>query len=646
MKKIISAAAAVILSVSPLVCSAEEVSTPASPVLEQAQETLSAVGSVSKTFTAAAALQLAEEGKLDIDKPVTEYLPEFKMADGRYKDITVRMLMDHTAGFMGFTVGNAMVFDDIITEEHDKFLERLSIQRLKADPGTIASYSNDGFTLLELVVERVSGMSYTDYIEENICSPLGLEQTGTPLKNYGQPNTAKVFLNGRTEFAPDYAMAFGSGGIYSTASELCRYGASFFKGDETLLTEKSKSEMNKSNARDKYDDGFGLSWDMTGMDCYDKAGVKVVIKGGNTIYQNALLMVAPDEKISISVLSSGKDGSSSGDFGMALLDTVLEDRGIHVEHSEPQKMTLLDTVPEEYLSKADIYANSDGIVSVAFPEGRYMEITDITSDNPKPMQFKYSSEGFFVLMSGEIGSGSERQADDSLFLSFSERDGEEYICSDSNKNIEGFFRYESSEYYLQRTGANKVSGDIIGKWEERSGKKYYLCDALYSNGGYLGNPSVRLMTAEGYVFGKLPDRSNMFASAVTDGENALGFVKMSGSKGGNLRDIRIDTADGHEMLNITNCALSFIEEDAIDDFTSDIHSVSLETGRAKWYNIGSMGGKSVTLDICGKASVYVYDEYDNVIYSSFMKGFGSEITFPENGKIVFAGENGAKVDIG
>lgn len=646
MKKIITVIAAVILAASSITCSAADTGSTKGAANEERVETLSAIGSVSKNFTAVAAMQLAERGLLDIDAPVTDYIPEFTMADERYKDITVRMLMNHTSGLMGFTCGNMLTFDDVCTDDHDHFLEMLSTQRLKADPGAVATYSNDGFELLELVVERVSGMSYTDYIEEYICKPLGLEQTGTPLKNYGQENTAKLLMNGKTEFATDYCNGFGTGGIYSTASELCTYGSAFFTGDETMLSEKSKAEMNKNYARSRYEDGFGLGWDNAGFPEYDEAGVKVIVKGGHTLEQSTSLMIAPDEEISIAVMTAEGESMGPSYMGIAILDTILEDRGISIEHSEPENMTVVDIVPEKYLSKADIYASASGVYSVSFPEGKHMEIVDLTADNPRPMQYMYTADDNFVLMEGTIGSGKEKQAEDQVLLKFVENDGKEYICRDTNTNPEGFSRFLESTYYMQRTGVNNVSEDLQQAWEARSGKKYYLSDAKYSNGSYLATPCITLMTANGYVYGKLPDRSNDFVSAITDKDTALAFIEMNGYGGSNLKDIKIDTADGCEVLDLTNYELRYTEESSIPRFSSDIHEIALEKGKAKWYNIGDMGGASITLDIPENASVYVYDKYDNIVYSSYIKNYGSEVTLPEEGKIVFVGEDGAKVDIG
>ena len=111
----------------------------------ETNDTLIGIGSVSKMFVTTAAMQLAEQGKLDIDAPVTDYLPEFSMADSRYKNITVRMLMNHTSGIMGTTAGDFMLFDDRDSQHHNTMLEELQNQRLKADPGDFGAYCNDGF---------------------------------------------------------------------------------------------------------------------------------------------------------------------------------------------------------------------------------------------------------------------------------------------------------------------------------------------------------------------------------------------------------------------------------------------------------------------------------------------------------------------
>ena len=226
------------------------------------------VGSVSKIYSTAAIMQLAGEGKIDIDKPVTEYIPDFRLADERYRDITVRMLMDHTSGIMGSTLKNAMLYGDNDQSSHDNMTGLLSSQRLKADPGRYAAYCNDGFVLLEIIIENVSGMSFTDYVEKNIAGRLGLENTGTPVDMIGSEKIVPAIRADNTRLDTEYCMGIGSGGVFATASDNALFGASFFTGDNRLLSEEAKNAMATRWSDNEYGDASGLGWDYAEMPYY------------------------------------------------------------------------------------------------------------------------------------------------------------------------------------------------------------------------------------------------------------------------------------------------------------------------------------------------------------------------------------------
>lgn len=649
MKKITAAISAVMIPAAITATAAYGADKETTPVQTEIKaDTVSAIGSISKIFCTTAALQLYEQGLLDIDAPVTDYVPEFTMQDERYKDITVRMLMNHTSGIMGMVYDDGMLYDDIDTAYHDRLIGHLKNSRLKADPGTLATYSNDGFTLLEIVVERVSGESFTDYVENHISKPLKLENTGTAAKMYGNKNTANIFVGG-VPYDTDYCMAFGSGGIMSTAPELCEFGAAFFTGDETLLKQSSKDEMQKNNARDKYENAFGLGWDS--VDCSQSwttsEGVQLMFKGGSLLHQYAGLMVAPDEQISVSVTMNGASSADTTMLTESLMISALAEKGITVTLDEPKVMETADKVPEKYLKMADIYARVDGIFKVEFPDGKYMAITEITAENPKTKRYMYTAEDSFVLMDGEPDSDNFVQAGDRELLTFIERNGNTYICKYENIYADGFGQYIDSSYYLQRAGEFNVSDSIQQAWTQRNGKKYYMTNMKYSNAYYNVSPCVKLNVPEG-INGCAKFTGGMIMKTVsfTNENKAEGFVLIPGEAGRDLTDFEVFTENGCEYLRTGDRALTLVSEDSISDLTADIHEIALETGRAKWYNIGEMDSKSVTLDIPEKAAVYIYDKFDNVVYSSYMKGYGNNVTLPESGKIVFIGESGEKVGIG
>ena len=151
------------------------------------------IGSVSKIYTTVAVMQLAEDGKVSLDAPMTQYLPDFKMADERYKDITVRMLLNHSSGILGTGLSDAMLFGEASTRAHDTLLEKLSTQRLAADPGAFSVYCNDGFSLAELVVEAITDMDFMDYVDEHILAPLDLDRTFAPGGDFDANDLAPIY---------------------------------------------------------------------------------------------------------------------------------------------------------------------------------------------------------------------------------------------------------------------------------------------------------------------------------------------------------------------------------------------------------------------------------------------------------------------
>lgn len=247
------------------------------------------IGSVSKIFTTVAVMQLAESGKLDLDQPVVKYLPDFKMADPRYKDITVRMLLNHSSGLMGSSFGSGMLFDDPSPAATRELLDRLATQRLKADPGAFSVYCNDGFTLAELVVEAVTGMKFQDYLQASIFEKAGLEETYLPGDTF-EDRRVDIYQPGDERPLPkDCLGVLGAGGLYATAEDLASFGGALTK--QTLLKKSSLNAM----AAPEYAKGlwpgeepdalaFGLGWDNVEWYPFALNDIPALVKGGDTHY--------------------------------------------------------------------------------------------------------------------------------------------------------------------------------------------------------------------------------------------------------------------------------------------------------------------------------------------------------------------------
>lgn len=301
--------------------------------------TLFNIGSISKVYAAAAIMLLVDDGRVSLDAPVTAYIPEFRMSDKRYGEITVRMLLNHSSGIPGTTGSNAFGFryeGDIkqIT------LNALSRARLKHAPGAIAVYCNDGFTLAEIIVERVSGKRFIDFLEERIFSPLGLKNTGMGIGELRDKPIALYYdVKSGKPHPPETLSVLGAGGLSSTVEDLCLF-MDAFSAEMRLFQKTSFGEMRKaqppaSGGRLRNPGlNFGLGWDLTGLPRYDAAGISVLGKSGGTGNYSSMVYTVPDKRISVALVASGPD-SGAIKIALDVLNEVLVEKMLISKEERP-----------------------------------------------------------------------------------------------------------------------------------------------------------------------------------------------------------------------------------------------------------------------------------------------------------------------
>jgi CubicO group peptidase (beta-lactamase class C family) len=330
-------------------------------------ETIFNIGSVSKVYCATAIMLLGDDGELGLDTPVMQYLPEFTMSDIRYKDITVRMLLNHTSGLPGTSYANAFG-TEYNTAYFKGVLDNLSRSNLKHDPGSMASYCNDGFTLAEMVVERVSGEKYIDFLAERIFKPLSVsntglsvgEQSGETVAHYYQPDT------GRRE-PPEVLSCLGAGGLAATAEDLCRFFDTFSEGGKHILSGPSLEEMKKAQPSSftgklqgpSY--SFGLGWDVTSLPQYQSMGIQVLGKSGGTSNYLSQVYIVPEQNISVAVIVAGQ-GSQTGKICLDILSKILEEKGLTTSQTVNAARPLAkEKLPQGYADFSGYYATDLGL---------------------------------------------------------------------------------------------------------------------------------------------------------------------------------------------------------------------------------------------------------------------------------------------
>jgi CubicO group peptidase (beta-lactamase class C family) len=329
------------------------------------------MGSISKVYCATAIMLLVDAGKVSLDNPVTQYLADFRMADPRYKDITVRMLLNHTSGLPGTSMANSFGFE----ENKDVFkdlLETLSTAHLKHAPGEMAIYCNDGFTLAEMVVERVSQKKYIDFLSENILAPLSLRNTGVSVGLQSGKVAAAYYQPGTTKKEPLEALSvLGAGGLSATAEDLCRFADTFSEKGKQILSKSSLEEMKKaqpSSFTGKLKEpsmSFGLGWDMTELPAYQSQGIKVLGKSGGTGDYSSMMYTVPEQRLSVAVIASGPS-SGAGKIALDILDKVLVEKGLATSQTKAVTKPLTpEKLPQEFAAFAGYYAGNGQLYRLA-----------------------------------------------------------------------------------------------------------------------------------------------------------------------------------------------------------------------------------------------------------------------------------------
>lgn len=285
-------------------------------------DTIYGIGSTSKMFATAAVMQLVDEGRVELDAPVVRYLPQFTMRSPQYRQITVRMLLDHSAGFPGSTYANGFTtaaYDGYATE----VLANLARSSLKTTPGAMSVYCNDCFTVAGELVAEVSGMPFTTYVDQEILAPLGMTESEYITGALPPAGTvARVVKDGAN--APfEVTNVYASGGLMSTPTDMLAFARMLMAGGTVgsteLLKASSISEMGTLQLRTTLNPitqsewQYGLGWDTVNNLTLKAVGVKAWVKGGDTMDYHAGLVIAPEAGLAAFVAGAGSYGSSKAE---------------------------------------------------------------------------------------------------------------------------------------------------------------------------------------------------------------------------------------------------------------------------------------------------------------------------------------------
>ena len=597
------------------------------------KDTTYGIGSTSKMFTAAAVMKLVEQGKISLDTPLTQYITDFEMKDDRYKQITPRMLLNHSSGLHGSSLTNAFLFEDNDTYAHDTLLEQLSGQVLKADPGAFSVYCNDGFTLAEILVERVSGMDFTSFIHQHFTEPLKMDHTQTPQDEVDLSKMAGLYHPAYPEQLPNEAVnAIGTGGIYSTAEDLVTF-ASVFTGEAEILSESSLKAMGAA----EYLKGlwapegdsvvnFGLGWDSVKAFPFSDYNITAWFKGGDTLMYHASLVVLPEHKMAAAVLSSGGSSSTNQLLANELLLQALKEKGT-IKELKPAKSfgtPVQAELPKELEAYTGYYASSTQLY--------YLKVADGALSISQPGVPEAPEQKLI-----HVGDGAFVSEDGAVKISFVEEDnGRTYLWERQYATVPELGQLAVNLYSAEKVDEQELSPETAKAWEQREGKTYYLVSEKYSSIVYfLMEPILGVNLIPDALPGYWVDKP------ILGPDTAMSQHQIPGVGSRDTAEYRFLTKNGTEYLEAAGS--SYISEDGVKPLYAGHQSVATlkpdETVR--WYTIpDKAAGKTMTVSLPDQAAYAVYDANGLCVSYSVVHGSG-EVNLPEEGSIAFIGDPGA-----
>lgn len=264
------------------------------------------LGSITKQFTATAILMLADQGKLTVADDIRKFLPAYPTGG---KIITIEHLLTHTSGIASYTGMRDFVAHSTTDMSVGEMIDYFKDQPKEFEAGQRYSYGNSGYFLLGAIIEKVSGLTYADFLAQNIFTPLGMNDTAYE----GHERTSVTHIEGYSQvkkgFVPSPVLSmsqpYAAGALVSTVDDLARWDAAISSGK--LLKESTwKKAFTPYTLNDGTVIKYGYGWEIGKL-----FGLKIISHGGSINGFNSGVLRIPDEKLYVAVLSNAGVGSDA-----------------------------------------------------------------------------------------------------------------------------------------------------------------------------------------------------------------------------------------------------------------------------------------------------------------------------------------------
>ena len=568
--------------------------------------TLYGTGSVGKTVTAIAVMQLVDAGKVSLDAPVVRYIPDFRMASPQYRQVTVRMLLNHSAGLPGTDYADGITYRPLSTYV-DRMLEGLRRSRLKTTPGAMNVYCNDCFTLAGLVVERVSGIPFPDYVAKKILDPLGMKHsvylTSMPLPS----NVAPVIQKGKADRL-QVPNILAAGGMLSTSDDMARL-AMIFTGDgvvggKRILSSSAVQQMGTDQTTTALQAAppssfrYGMGWDSVEDPALKSAGVRGWTKGGDLVQYHAAFMVAPDQGLAVVVEGAGLtfgSGSAETIGGIVLLNALVETGAVR----KMPKQISTDKPAKDKPTKKQIRR----MTGIYLAQGVTIKVTE---GKDRSLRFAQLSDGKWVRQPGRYvhraGGAFWATKNPGQSIRTVKAWGRTYLVS---RAIGGTGTYRAQTTIGQRV---RPGGTLSPAWRGRIGSRWLLANEVPTSVLWdIGDPPAVEIAAIPGLSGYLLAQGALVASVPFDAtiSDTFGsmFVQVPLLTGRDLYDFEFSQRDGQDYLTFSSSVVTSAATVRSLPVGSSPVAIGAE-GLVEWRRVPTASNVSIS----GQGDWKLYDE--------------------------------------
>lgn len=351
-------------------------------------QTLYRAGSITKLLTATAIMQLHERGLLDIDDSMQIYLPNLhlQVRDNEARNFTIREVLSHQSGLPSEFLKGMWSEEPI---DFHSLPSQLIGEYVAQPPGVTSSYSNLGFSLLGIVIERVSGLSYSDYVEQHILNPLAMGKSYVAAKIKPSPEQAKGYRGGKEQSIMDVGL-YPAAGLVSSVDELSELLKMIFAQGEgvngAVLKRGNLQEMitrQNGDAPFDLDMQIGLAWFLE-SDSVKQGVINRIKHSGSTPLFNSKLLADPNRKIGVIVMANADHSLSSVNLvaRKVFWEAIRAKEGVpRQQHFTPTPALINKILPRPSESKIELqpgfYTTQLGLIKIDQAEnGQWMAWLD------------------------------------------------------------------------------------------------------------------------------------------------------------------------------------------------------------------------------------------------------------------------------